>query len=78
MLWHFRIGADDDWDDDGDERLVGFYSSEAAAQDAMTRLRGQPGVSDWPRGFAITACRLDEDMCAGGFGIGPEAGAEQP
>ncbi len=67
LLWHFRIGPDDDWDDDGTERLVGLYSSEAAAQGAMIRLRGKPGFRDWPEGFAIVACRLDDDLWPEGF-----------
>lgn len=82
LLWHVRIGPEDDWvdapwDNDGTDCLVGLYSSAASAQDAVARLRGKPGFSDWPEGFAISVWRLDEDMCPEGFGAGQDAGPRQ-
>lgn len=73
LLWNFRIGPDDDRDDDGTERLVGLYSSEAAAQGAMIRLRGKPGFRDWPGGFRVFGCTLDELSWEDGFATLDEA-----
>ncbi len=80
LLWHFRIGPDDDWDDakwddDGTERLVGLYSSEAAARAAIARLRGKQGFRDWPGGFRLFGCTLDELSWEDGFAPWDEAPA---
>ena len=72
-LWHFSITADAEWDDDGSERLVGFYSSAAQAGAAMLRLRDKPGFRDWPDGFRIFEYGLDEDAFPDGFSPGDAA-----
>lgn len=66
-LWHFRIGPDDDWDEDGSERLVGIYASAAGAEAAIDRLRGRPGFCDWPGGFRRFGNTLDDVAWSGGF-----------
>ena len=67
LLWHFRIGAEEDWDEDDTEVLAGIYSSEAQARAAIARLRDKPGFCDWPHGFRIFGDTLDEDSWTGGF-----------
>ena len=67
LLWHFRIAAGQEWDEDGTERLVGIYSSEARAEAAIARLRDKPGFSDWPDGFRIFGSWLDHDSWKEGY-----------
>lgn len=67
LLWHFRIGADEGWDDDGTERLVGIYSSIGKAEAAIARLRALPGFQDWPEGFRIFEAWLDHDSWTEGY-----------
>lgn len=67
VLWHFRIGPDDDWDDDGTERLVGVYSSMENAEAAIARLRSLPGFREWPGGFRNFDAWLDHDSWTEGF-----------
>jgi hypothetical protein len=67
VLWHFRIGPHEEWDDDGSERLVGVYSNVERATAAAARLRILPGFSDWPDGFRIFECWLDHDSWTEGY-----------
>lgn len=66
-LWHFRIGPDAEWDEDGSERLVGIYASAASAEAAIVRLRGKPGFRAWPGGFRRFGDTLDDVAWTGGF-----------
>jgi homoserine kinase type II len=66
-LWHFKIGAEDDFDDDEDMKLIGIYSAEDNARAAIERLRIQPGFKDWPDGFRIFTRTLDETSWEEGF-----------
>jgi hypothetical protein len=57
--------------EDGDEdvKLIGVYSSEAAAEAAIARLRKQPGFSEYPNDFHLDSFELDVDHWTEGFGI---------
>ena len=48
-------------------KLIGVYSSEAAAKAAIQRLRLKPGFSDYPEGFTIDAYEFDKDHWTEGF-----------
>ena len=54
-------------DDEEDVKLIGVYSSEAAADAAITRLRQQPGFSEKPEGFTISQYSLDMDYWTEGY-----------
>lgn len=55
--------------DDGQEdvKTAGIYSSEAAAKQAVERLKLQPGFCDVPDGFTIDLYRLDLDCWTEGY-----------
>ncbi len=63
VLHHMR--SDDTYGDDS--KLIGVYRSEAAAIDATSRLKDQPGFCDHPAGFHIGAYVLDQDHWIEGF-----------
>ena len=48
-------------------KLIGVYSSRAAAEAAVARLCGQPGFSRHPDGFSIDVYSLDQDHWTEGF-----------
>jgi hypothetical protein len=50
-------------------KLIGVYSSEAAARAAIDRVRTQPGFRDYPNGFSIDDYEVDGDNWTEGFGI---------
>ena len=56
-------------DGDDDVKLIGVYSSQAAAQAAIARLRKQPGFSEYPDDFHLDPYELDMDHWTEGFGI---------
>ena len=43
------------------EKIVGVYSSEEKAQQAIERLRDKPGFRDCPRGWLICDIEVDKD-----------------
>jgi hypothetical protein len=57
--------------EDGDEdvKLIGVYSSRAAAKAAIARLREKPGFSEYPDDFDLDPYELDVDHWTEGFGI---------
>jgi hypothetical protein len=67
-LWHFPVGADDDFDEASERRSIGIYSSEASAKAAIQRLKTKPGFRDWPAGFRIFEAELDQDSWVDGYG----------
>ena len=67
VLWHFTIGADEAFDEDGDMKMIGIYTTKQRAAAAVARLRDKPGFRDWPEGFRIFGNRLDEDSWEEGF-----------
>jgi hypothetical protein len=52
-----------------DAKLLGVYSSDAAAQARIESARTLPGFSDEPDRFHITPSTLDKDEWAEGFSI---------
>ena len=42
-----------------DSKLIGVYSTEQRAQEALQRVRNQPGFRERPEGFVINEFRLD-------------------
>ncbi len=48
-------------------KMIGVYSSEKRARDAVARLVEQPGFKDIPDGFSIDEYELDRDHWAEGF-----------
>jgi hypothetical protein len=50
-----------------DARAIGIYTSRARADEAVARLREQPGFRDWPAGFRILEVGMDEDLWPDGF-----------
>jgi hypothetical protein len=64
FILHHVHGFDDD---EEDVKLIGVYSSEAAASAAITRLQQQPGFCDTPKGFTISRYSLDTDHWTEGY-----------
>ena len=52
---------------DEDVKLIGVYSSRAAADAAVLRMRLLPGFRDFPSGFHVGEYRLDRDHWEEGF-----------
>ena len=63
VLQHSR-----EYDDTEDIKLIGVYSSEAAARAAIERLLRQPGFRSYPDGFHVDRYPLDKDHWTEGFG----------
>jgi hypothetical protein len=63
ILWHVR--EDDPYKEDA--KLIGVYSSDAAARAAIGRVQDQPGFCDFVAGFEISDYEVDKDHWAGGF-----------
>ena len=55
--------------EDGEESIktIGIYSSKEAAQQAVERLRLQPGFCDTPEGFTVDLYWLDQDDWEEGY-----------
>lgn len=63
LLWHTyenEPGAEE-------SKLIGIYSSEERAKDAIERLRTKPGFRDYPEGFEIYEDELDMTDWREGF-----------
>lgn len=63
LLHHSHEAADGT----ADVKLIGVYSTELAAQVAITRLCRQRGFAEHPSGFEITAYQLDATHWQEGF-----------
>ena len=63
LLHHVRE-VDDDSDD---VKLIGIYSSEEKALDALKLVKQQPGFSSFPDGFEISEAVLDHTEWSEGF-----------
>jgi homoserine kinase type II len=50
-----------------DAKFIGAYSSRAAAEAAVERLRSQPGFRDYPDDFSIDEYEIDRDHWTAGF-----------
>jgi hypothetical protein len=64
-LWH-SCQPDPEIDRD-EEKLIGIYSTEAKAREAIERLRLQPGFMDYPEGFEIQPSLVDATGWDEGF-----------
>jgi homoserine kinase type II len=49
------------------ELLIGVYRTEQAANDAISRVKDQPGFKDYPEGFHAYEYKLDKDSWTEGF-----------
>jgi len=47
--------------------MIGVYSTEQHARDAVERLRYQPGFCDAPEGFCIDRYEIDRDHWGEGY-----------
>jgi hypothetical protein len=50
-----------------DIKLIGLYSSEENARQAIKRLQRKPGFRERPRGFQLDPMELDRDHWVNGF-----------
>ena len=66
LVHHVRPETDEGFED---WKLIGVYSSEAAANAAIGRLKIQPGFRDYPDDFIISAYPIDKDHWQEGFFI---------
>lgn len=64
LAWHTRVDPESE-----DSKLLGVYSSEAAAHAAIGRLRDKPGFRSYPDGFEVSEYELDRDTWTEGFGF---------
>ena len=56
-----------EFEDDEDVKMIGVYSSESDARQAIARLADQPGFRDHPGGFQIDPYELNKDHWTEGF-----------
>ncbi len=63
ILWHIH----DFEDQEEDVKLLGVYSSEQRASEAIERLKIQPGFNEHPDGFHIDGYPLDQDYWVEGY-----------
>ncbi|MGN6058985.1 MAG: DUF7336 domain-containing protein [Sphingomicrobium sp.] len=61
----FHVRSDDEYGDDA--KLIGVYSSEDEARQAIARLADQPGFRDHPNGFQFEPYELNKDHWSEGF-----------
>jgi hypothetical protein len=54
-------------DDEDDVKLIGIYSTEERAADAVERARKLPGFCDAPDGFNVDGILVDEDRWTDGY-----------
>ena len=54
-------------EDREDIKMIGVYSSETAAREAVKRLSIQPGFCDCPEGFSVDEYPLDKDYWTEGY-----------
>ena len=48
-------------EDDEHDKVIGIYSTEQRAREALERLRGKPGFRDFPGWWCVGPVDLDED-----------------
>ena len=57
-------------DEEGDQestKMIGVYSTQVLAEQAIVRLRIQPGFCDIPNGFYVSEYTLDKDHWIDGY-----------
>jgi hypothetical protein len=62
LVWHTHKTKESE-----DTKLIGVYSSESQADDAVARARQKPGFRDLPEGFCIAKYVLDKDEWTDGY-----------
>ena len=62
VLWH-----EYETEEFEDSKMIGVYSTRERAQEAIERLKTQPGFIDYPDGFVIDPYTLDKDEWTEGF-----------
>lgn len=68
LRWHqfeFRNNKSEDLEERA--KLIGAYRSKASSQDAIGRVKDQPGFREHPDGFVIDEYSLDQDHWEEGF-----------
>lgn len=69
MLWHtYEMDSGEE-----ESKLIGVYSSEERAKEALEQIRAQPGFRDHPEGFLVDETRLDLTSWVSGFSSAPDA-----
>jgi hypothetical protein len=67
-----------EWDDGHEDvKLIGVYSSAAAAQRGLEVVKGQPGFCQCPDGFSIDEHTLDQTSWLEGY-VTITHGGEEP
>jgi homoserine kinase type II len=59
--WKYR------YTDEEEVKFIGVYSTEELAQEAVERLKKQPGFCDTPEAFFVEGCRLNQDHWTEGY-----------
>ena len=72
MLKYYTLYHTIERGDDEDEKVIGIYSSEDLAKQALERVKDKPGFRLPIGRFVIGPCILDFDFWADGFGINNE------
>lgn len=68
MATVFLVHHNREVDEESDEmKLIGIYSTEEKAREAVARVRQQPGFRDFPDGFEISEATLDHTEWEEGF-----------
>lgn len=65
LLWHTHL--DDTLEKSEDIKLIGVYTSESKAKEALSRSIKLEGFRDYKDGFEISAHKLDKDEWVSGF-----------
>lgn len=65
ILWHTH--TDENLDGGEDIKLIGVYSSELFAEEALQRKSKEQGFKDHLQGFEISRYILDQDAWSSGF-----------
>ena len=63
LLWFIPKGDEDE----EEATLIGIYTQELEAQEAIRRLQAKPGFVDYPQGFRVYARKLNQDTWTEGF-----------
>lgn len=65
LVWHTHL--DEDLENGEDIKLIGVYSTESKAKEAISRSIKLEGFKDHKDGFEISASKLDKDEWTSGF-----------
>jgi hypothetical protein len=65
LVWHVRVISEED--DTEDIKLIGIYTTEKLAEEAIERKKMFEGFRDFPEGFEISENPLNQDLWSEGF-----------